>query len=142
VDDRTLVARFEDCSLSGAELGHREHVRIAWIYLREAPFEAAAQRFCTHLRRFAAALGKADRYHATITWAYLALVHERIHAGPPANDFAAFADANPDLMMRENGALTAYYDEATLASPLARQVFVLPRPRGTAGQEPPAAAHQ
>jgi hypothetical protein len=144
VDDRTLVARFEDCSLPGAELGHPEHVQLAWIYLREAPFEAAALRFCTNLRRFAEVLGRAERYHATITWAYLALVNERLHAGEASDDFAAFAEANPDLLMRDLAALAAYYDAATLRSPLARRAFVLPRrrPEGAATEGSRRSPHQ
>jgi hypothetical protein len=125
-DDASLLARFEDGSLPAAELGHREHVRLAWIYLRGAAFEEAALRFCTNLRRFAASHGKADRYHATMTWAYLALVNERMHAGPPAADFDGFAAKNADLLDHERGALSACYDKATLASPIARSVFLLP----------------
>jgi hypothetical protein len=126
MDDRSLVTRFEDCSLRGTELGHREHVQIAWLYLREAPFEVAALRFCTNLRRFAASLGKAERYHATITWAYLTLVNERMHSSKACHDFEGFALANADLFDHETGALAAYYDKATLASPAARDVFLLP----------------
>ncbi len=128
MDDRTLVARFEDGSLPAAELRHREHVRIAWIYLREQPFEEAAHRFCTNLRRYAARQGKAGLFHTTITWAYLALVSERIAARPATDDFDAFARANADLFDHKNGALAAYYDKATLDSPSARAAFVLPRP--------------
>jgi hypothetical protein len=127
MDDASLVARFEDCTLPASELGHREHVRLAWLYLREAPFETAAPRFCAGLRRFAASLGKADRYHETITWAYLALVNERLHAEGSPPEFEAFARANPDLFDQEKGALAAYYDEATLRSALARRAFLLPR---------------
>jgi hypothetical protein len=127
LDDSSLVARFEDGSLPAAELGHREHVQLAWLYLRSgAAFEEAALRFCTNLRRFAVSQGKADRYHATMTWAYLALVNERMHRGPASADFAAFAGANPDLFDHERGALRSCYDEKTLASPMARSVFLLP----------------
>jgi hypothetical protein len=129
VDDASLVARFEDGTLPPSEFGHREHVRVAWIYLSEASFEAAGLRFCTNLRRFAAALGKADRYHETITWAYLAIVNERRHAEGSPREFEAFARANPDLFDQKKGALTAYYDEATLRSGLARRAFLLPCPR-------------
>jgi hypothetical protein len=129
MDDRALVARFEDGSLPAEELRHPEHVRIAWIYLREAPFEEAAHRFCTNLRRYAAARGKSTLFHTTITWAYLALVSERIQAGPASADFDAFARANSDLFDHKNGALAAYYDKATLESASARAAFVLPRRR-------------
>jgi hypothetical protein len=127
IDDTTLVARFEDTTLPADAFGHREHVRIAWLLLREAPFEVAALRFCGALRRYAASLGKAERYHETITWAYLALVNQRLRAGG-AQDFDAFARANPDLLHRTGGALAQLYDRATLESPLARRVFLLPRP--------------
>jgi hypothetical protein len=127
MDDASLVARFEDGTLPASEFGHREHLRVAWLYLREAPFEAAAPRFCNNLRRFAAALGKADRYHETITWAYLVLVNERLRAEGSPPDFTAFACENPDLFDHEKGALAAYYDEATLRSAQARRAFVLPR---------------
>lgn len=132
-DPSSVVARFEDGSLP--ELRHREHVQIAWTYLREAAFEQAAHRFCTNLRRYAAAQGVPGLYHTTITWAYLALVSERIHAGPLTNDFEAFARTNPDLFDHKNGALAAYYDKATLDSPSARAAFVLPRQKG---ESPPA----
>lgn len=128
-DDATLVARFEDATLPADAFGHREHVRVAWILLREGPFETAAARFCGALRRFAASLGKAERYHETITWAYLALVNERLHAPGAPPDFDAFASANPDLFDRAGGALARLYDRATLESPLARRVFLLPRAR-------------
>ena len=78
-------------------------------------------------RREAAALGHAERYHETITWAYLALVNERLHAADAPADFDAFAGANPDLFDRTGGALARLYDRATLESPLARRVFLLPR---------------
>ncbi len=132
MDDQALLAAFEACSLE--RLPHRDHLRIAWLYLRDAPFERAALRFCDNLRRFAAARGKPGLYHATITWAYLALVSER-DAAAPAPDFDAFAAANPDLF-DHRAALRAYYDQATLDSPAARQAFILPRTasRGVRGE--------
>jgi hypothetical protein len=140
-DDATLVARFEDATLPADAFGHREHVRVAWILLREGPFETAGLRFCRALRRYAASLGKAERYHETITWAYLALVNERLHAptSPPASptDFDAFADANPDLFDRAGGALARLYDRETLESPLARRVFLLPPGRGRRPRDQP-----
>jgi hypothetical protein len=126
VDETSLVAGFEDRSLSPEALGHREHVHIAWVYLRRMPFETAAPLFCTNLRLFAAAHGAEGRFHATITWAYLALVNERLHRGSGSSDFEVFAAENADLFDHEKGALATLYDRATLESPLARRVFVLP----------------
>jgi hypothetical protein len=124
--DAELLAGFESCSLPATALGHREHVRLAWLYLRAEPFERAALRFCTNLRRFAEAHGKPGLYHETITWGYLALVNERRDASP-TGDFDAFAASNPDLFDNANGALSALYDRETLRSERARRVFLLPR---------------
>ena len=50
--------------------------------LTRFPAAEALARFSKVLRRYAASLGKADRYHETITWAYLLLLNERIRRGP------------------------------------------------------------
>ena len=117
-----LLTAFEDCSLSPAALGHREHVCLAWTYLHRAPFGEAGDRFCASLRRFAEAHGKATLFHATISWAYLTLIHERLTTDP----FERFAESNPDLFDHASGALRRIYDDETLASERARRVFVLP----------------
>ena len=124
--DLELLSAFEACTIPNTAFGHREHVRVAWLYLRVAPFEHAAYRFCTSLRRFAEAHGKPALYHETITWAYLALVNERRAAQDHA-DFDAFAAANADLFDKGAGALAALYDRDTLGSERARRTFLLPR---------------
>jgi hypothetical protein len=74
------------------------------------------------LRRFAARAGKANLYHETITVAFMSIVLERMGRSPELGWDALLA-ANPDLC--ERGLLTRYYRPETLASPVARQRFVL-----------------
>ncbi len=125
--DQALLQAFEDCSLSPAELRHRDHIFVAWSYLQGASLGAAEDRFCRNLRRFAEAHGKTMLLHETITWAYVTLIHERLQCGPATfAAFAAFAVANPDLFDHAAGALARIYDPETLASEHARRVFVLP----------------
>src|SRR5262245_19145544 len=76
MEEGAFLRAFEDCTLPAELFDHREHVRLAWLYLRGAPLLVALDRFCRGLRRFAAAAGMPDRYHETITWAYLFLIHE------------------------------------------------------------------
>jgi hypothetical protein len=127
LDDAALLAGFTDATLPGAAFGHREHVRVAFLFLRaHADFGAAAVAFRAALRRFVAALGAADRYHETLTWAYLALVHEHMH-GHDDGDSPAFLRRCPELARHRGGALERRCDvEALLASPLAREVLVWP----------------
>ncbi|MGO9000231.1 MAG: hypothetical protein ACLQVI_43435 [Polyangiaceae bacterium] len=125
LSDADLLAGFESCTLANTAFGHREHVRVAWLYVRAEPFERAAMRFCTNLRRFAEAHGKPGLYHETITWAYLALVNERRDACP-VEDLDVFAATNADLFDNANGVLLTRYDRETLRSERARRVFLLP----------------
>lgn len=133
--DKGTVRAFEELTLSAASFRHREHVLVAWTYLRESSFGEAGARFARNLQAFARANGAEGKYHETITWAYLALVNERLYSASgtraPETSFAAFLTQNPDLLDREKGPLSALYDRETLATPLARAAFVLPRPRLT-----------
>ena len=122
MDDREFVSAFEACTLPANEFSHRSHVRLAWLYLRDGPLPEALPRFASGLKRYAASLGAAEKYHETITWAYLFLIHERMQRSTAAT-FEEFAAAHPDLF---DPILGRYYSPALLASPLARATFVMP----------------
>jgi hypothetical protein len=124
-----LIRAFEAGRLAGFH--HREHVRLAWAYLRERPLLEALPRFVEGLRRFAAAHGVPEKYHATVTWAYLLLIHERMRGAPGMGRFDAFAAANPDLLVWKPSVLERYYRRETLDSERARGTFVLPDAGGT-----------
>ena len=123
MDDRDFLAAFEACAIGNADFHHRDHIRLAWIYLRRFPVIEAIERFTTSLKRFAEHHGKPMLYHETITWAYLLLIHERMNGESSFDDFRV---ANPDLFMWKPSILNAYYREETLASDRARRLFVLP----------------
>lgn len=123
MDDLEFVSHFEDCSLPSNLFDHRNHVRLAWLYLKEEPLLAALDRFRRSLKRYAGSLGASAKYHETITFAFLFLIHERMQYGAAEETFDQFAERNPELFDR---ILLRYYREETLASPLAREVFVMP----------------
>ena len=105
---------------------HRDHVRMGFELARSAPFTEAADRFSRGLKKLVARAGTPDKYHDTITVAFMALIAERVGQSPE-QDFAAFEAANPDLFDRK--VLGRWYDEARLNSPAARRAFVLPDAR-------------
>jgi len=94
--DDELIRGFETCALE--PFPHQSHVRVAWCYLQRAPILTALARFRAGLQRFAASKGKPDRYHETITVAFMLLIAER---------------------------LAAFYSDELLASARARDVFVM-----------------
>ena len=126
VDDREFIERFEDCTLPEDRFHHLDHVRLAWLYLSRMSPVQALERYITGLKRFAAAAGKPDRYHETITWAYLFLIHERMERAGRPRLWEEFIAANPDLRAWDGGVLRRYYRKETLDSGLARRIYVLP----------------
>ena len=118
-----FVKQFEAATLE--TFHHAEHVRIAWIYLRDYPAIEALQRFCSNLKQFAAARGAHKLYHETITWAYFMLIQERMQKCKGAS-WEVFAEENQDLLDWKNSILKKYYSEQTLKSDLARSTFLLP----------------
>ena len=120
--DREFVAAFESCTLPPEAFPHRAHVRLAWLYLRDGSLLVALTRFVEGLKRYAGSLGASGKYHETVTWAYMFLIHERM-ARASFDTFEEFAAANPDLF---NGVLERYYSKDTLSSDLARHTFVMP----------------
>ena len=121
--DRDFVDALESCSLPSDAFDHRGHVRLAWLYLRDQPLLLALPRFIDTLKRYASSLGATGKYHETITYAFLFLIHERMARPPATTTFDAFANANPDLL---GPILQRYYRAETLASELARAIFVMP----------------
>ena len=124
--DQELMEQFEDGTLPGECFHHREHVRVAFLYLTKHPVLEALQAFSDALRRFAEARGKSQLYHETITWAHIFLIRERMARAGKTQSWDEFAGDNPDLLVWKGGILTHYYRPETLTSDLARTVFVLP----------------
>jgi hypothetical protein len=125
MSDEELVRALEAGRMPAEGFPHASHVRAAWWYLSHYPLAQALDRFCTTLKQFAAAQGKPDRYHETITIAYLLLINERLDDGRGL-DWPQFAATHPDLLQWKPSVLERYYSPGTLASDRARRVFVMP----------------
>jgi hypothetical protein len=124
--DVELISGFEQATLE--EFPHAAHVRVAWWYVTHEPLLVAIARMRAGLRRVAAAKGKPERYHETITIAFVLLVADRWLEG---ESWAAFAARNPGLLQWPCQPLRELYGDQ-LDTPRAREVFVTPihpRPR-------------
>ncbi|MGH9538333.1 MAG: hypothetical protein ACRD3H_10430 [Terriglobales bacterium] len=127
--DHDLLEQFERGTLPAEHFHHREHVRVAFLYLSKYSVLEALQKFCAALRKFAAAHGKPQLYHQTTTWAYVFLIGERMARAEHKLSWEDFARDNPDLLTWKNGLLQRYYREETLNSDLAKSNFILPDKR-------------
>ena len=124
--DQELFEEFESTMLDAAQFDHRTHIRCGWIYLTKFGLLEGMSRFSSALKAFAKAKGAPNRYHETITLAFLLIINERIARENNAEDFERFASANPDLFDWKNSVLRTYYREETLKSMFARKNFVFP----------------
>jgi len=119
-----LLDDFEEGRIDPAQFPHRAHVQVSYELLERHAFPEALLHLARGLRRLAAAAGRPEVYHETITAAFLALIAERRlraqYAG--CDDFAV---RNSDLF--EKTLLAEYYEPAVLRSPLARETFILPK---------------
>jgi hypothetical protein len=124
--DDGYMAHFESGTLPNESFHHRDHVQVAFLYLRRyAPLQAL-ERFSAALARFAAANGKPQLYNETITWAFMLLIRERVARAGRDQAWNEFAIANADLLTWKDNVLKKYYREETLASELAKTVFLFP----------------
>jgi len=127
--DEDFLASLERCELPPSEFDHAAHLRAGYLYLRATGFAQALERIRSSIRSYAAHLGVADKYHETVTVAYLALIQEHIVARGDGGSWANFRQQNQDLFARD--LLLQYYPKEQLDSDLARRTFVLPHRRGT-----------
>jgi len=108
---------FEAGDVLPAAFGHRAHLRVAWVYLREAPsVEAAVDHMRSAIRRVAAAAGASQKYHETITVLWMRLpadVRSQSASGELADALHAYPElADKDLPLRFYTPERLFGDEA------------------------------
>ncbi len=119
MSDEEFVRVFESCELSEDAFHHRDHIRLAAIYVRRHGAAEATERFKASLRRFAGHLGKSDKYRETITVAWIQLV---AHAMATQGEIAP-GDL-PELL--DKNYIHRFYSPGFLAAEAARTRFVDP----------------
>jgi hypothetical protein len=103
--------------------GHREHVHLTWLAVRQYGRSTAIDVVGDGIQRTARYAGAPQKYNATVSRAWVELVdyHATEHG---EDDFASFIDQHPALL--DKRLLTRFYRSATLASPQAKTAWVGP----------------
>lgn len=115
-----LLAR----TMSGrAHFGHREHVHLTWLAVRRVGQRAAVELVSSGIQRTARYAGAPQKYHATMSRAWVELVGHHVAEAHIA-DFDVFAARNPALL--DKRLLVRFYEPATLAADAARRGWVEP----------------
>jgi hypothetical protein len=97
-DDIMLARALERCEVPPAGFPHGSHLRVAWVYLNEsASLDQAVERMGSTLRRFAASVGKAEKYSEPTTVFWMLQV-AAARAAMPGADLDALLRAYPRLL--------------------------------------------
>lgn len=103
--------------------GHREHLELAWRCLAGGDVDSAHRAVAAGVRHVAAGHGMPDRYHETLTraWVQVVALHRSIE---PGESFDAFLEAHPRLLERD--LMSGHYSRPLLWSEAARGRWVEP----------------
>ena len=133
-EEEAFAELFEEVMAGAERFGHRQHVHLTWLAVRRHGTAAAVTLVSSGIQRTARYHGAPQKYHATISRAWVELVGYHLRAG---EDFAGFAARCPELL--DKRLLTSHYRPSTLASPAARSGWIepdrKPLPRPTPDQE-------
>ena len=121
MDDAQFLHQFESGTLH--PFPHRDHVRMAWIYLRRDGWTHGYDLIRLGIQRFAAHHG-VIKYHETITRFWAHLIQAAIRAAPEVDDFEVFAAANPTLF--DKSIIEQFYSHDLLMSEEARYNWIEP----------------
>lgn len=128
LSDTELLERFDSQRLPLEQWHHREHVRVAYLYLTRYGLEGGIERFKPRLQAHNQANGVVDTptsgYHETMTVAWLRLIHAMLRQYGPAADSSAFWEAHPELSQTKT--LRLFYSRERFMSPEAKTSFVEP----------------
>jgi hypothetical protein len=104
--------------------GHRDHLRLAFLLARASSTgDELTARCRSVIHAVAAAKGSPDRYHATVTAAWAAIMLAAVASLPEAS-FDELLACHGDLL--ETRYLERFYSPARLHSDEARRVGVAP----------------
>jgi hypothetical protein len=132
--DPELAAILPAITGPAGEFGHREHIGLAFWAVRRYGMPEAASKVRAWLRQLAAYQRAPQKYHDTVSRAWMEIVAHHVAADPGCADpgcadpgcadFGAFAGRHPALL--DKRLLTRHYRSATLASAQARRDWVEP----------------
>ena len=123
-NDDAFAQAFENCTLPNDQFHHRDHLRLAFIYLRRYGLDQAGIRISESICRFATHHRGAEKYHQTITIAWMRLLAAAAQDMPSSATLDQIFEAVPALLNKNT--ICEYYSPALLTSPEARRHFAEP----------------
>lgn len=124
-NDKQFLEQFEKLQIAPESFTHKEHIRLAWIYLQLFSFSEAISKICSGIKIFDKQLGDGTKYHETVTRAYAHIISKRIKNFRTSN-WNEFINENTDLLTNYKDALLKHYSSGILFSEKAKKRFIKP----------------
>ena len=122
--DAELAAILTAITGPGGQFRHRQHVNLAFVAVKRYGMPEATAKICTWIRHIAAYERAPQKYHHTVSRAWVEIVAHHVETDPDGADFDAFAGRHPALL--DKRLLGRHYRSATLAAEPARRGWVEP----------------
>jgi len=113
-----------EVTAGSARFGHRQHVYLTWLAVRRYGTAPAITLVSEGIQQTARYAGAPQKYHATVSRAWIELVGHHATADSRGEDFDRFVARHPALL--DKRLLTRFYRSSTLASEEARSGWVEP----------------
>lgn len=123
MQDTDFLSEFENCTLPKSYFTHRNHIRIAWIYLNKYPTDIAIEKITTGILRYATSLNAAHIYNETLTRAWIHLANKAL-VNAAQMDFDMFIETHSQLLNSKY--LLQFYSEKLLFSDEAKKQWLEP----------------
>ena len=124
-EDLEFRVAFEKGDIPPAEFHHRDHLRLAYVYLCEHETKPAFELYRHHVKKFLSDNGVPDdKYHETVTRSWVQAVRHFMEMCGSATSFEEMI--NNDGRLLDMDIMLTHYRKETLFSDLARREFVQP----------------
>ena len=96
--DAELAAILPEITGPGGQFRHRQHIHLAFLAVRRYGMPEAITRICEWIQRIAAYERAPQKYHHTVSRAWVEIVAHHVDADPGCADFGTFAARHPALL--------------------------------------------
>lgn len=122
--DPELAAILPGITGPTGQFRHRQHINLAFNAVRRFGMPEAVGKICIWIQQIAAYERAPQKYHHTVSRAWVEMVAHHVAADPDCADFEAFARRNPALL--DKRLLSRHYRSSTLAAEPGRRGWVEP----------------
>ena len=124
-EDLEFRVAFENGDIPAAEFHHRDHLRLAYVYLCQHETKPAFELFRHQVKKFLSENGVPDdKYHETVTASWVQAVRHFMEMRGTASSFEELI--NKDDRLLDMDIMLTHYRKETLFSDSARREFVQP----------------